>query len=100
MGSTLNNLVQQIVETIEPGLDKVIVQDSEYPDKIVYICYAEIGTPQNAVGWRIQRAKCVSDEQPTKDTISFPFDEERQKFSALPDFICSMREDYAYSQDD
>ena len=97
--NTLNNTIQQIVQALEPSVDKVIVQDSVYPDTITYICYADAGTPQDVKGWRIIRVKSVSAVAPTKDTVSSPYDVERGVFSALNHFICSERENYAYSQD-
>ena len=99
MGS-LYNVIQQLVQNIDPALDKVIVQDSRplLTDSITYICVAEPGTDQSEVGWRIWRIMTVNPNPPTKDVIGTPFNVDTGKFSALGEFICSQRENYTYSQ--
>jgi hypothetical protein len=99
MATLVDGVLQQLVQNIDPGLDKIIAQDSVSPDTITYVCIAEPGTSQDAPAWRIWRIKSVQTSPPTKDVIGCPYDAGRGKFRADPVFACSAREEYIYSQD-
>src|ERR1035441_16669 len=88
MGNKPNFALTNFMQTLDPRLKKIVIQDSVNPSTITYICLAFPGTPKtSANGWSIIRINSVSVNPPTEDDFEFPRIVSTSPSSESGDFI-------------